>query len=297
MMANRNFRLPPAIQARIDFIERAREQLIAKRNNLIILRDIEKLFYDEQNFLILLNRNVTTAPAEYREVFESLRIEVDTIKRDLEHINHWRKQYLKIRAERILDIKAIEGQWEARPNFRVLGAHTYADETQFMVTENVPELEYRLRQFYIYWEQLLTQFCGIRRINDKTPVVVDYPSLPGVKFAQLGQGQPPFILGSPIEPKLPSRDYIFVPGRPYWLEHMRYMHMFVEESIILGPHEFHSDEFIPYIPLHPETQPETNSEIDSETNHETDLSNHGTLLAITYPVKLAITYPRENSSL
>ena len=157
-MANRNLRLPPAIQARIDFIERAREQLIAKRNNLIILRDIEKLFYDEQNFLILLNRNVTTAPAEYREVFESLRIEVDTIKRDLEHINHWRKQYLKIRAERILDIKAIEGQWEARPNFRVLGAHTYADETQFMVTENVPELEYRLRQFYIYWEQLLTQF-------------------------------------------------------------------------------------------------------------------------------------------
>ena len=73
--------------------------------------------------------------------------------------------------------------------------------------------------------------------------------------------------------------------------------MFVEESIILGPHEFHSDEFIPYIPPHPETQPETNSEIDSETNHGTDLSNHGTLLAITYPTKLAITYPRENSSL
>jgi hypothetical protein len=50
MMANRNFRIPPAIQMRIDFIERAREQLLAKRNNLIIFRDIEKLFYDKQNF-------------------------------------------------------------------------------------------------------------------------------------------------------------------------------------------------------------------------------------------------------
>ena len=278
--------IPPAIQVRIDFIERAREQLLAKRNNLVILRDVENLFYDEQKFFILLNRNVNTAPPEYREIFESLRSEVETIRKDLEHISHWRLQYREIRAERILDIKAIEEQWEPRPNFRILGAHTYTDDTQLITTENVPELQYRLRQFDIYWEQLLTQFCGNHSVNDKTLLVVDYPSLPGIKFSQLGQGQSPFVLSSPIEPRLPSRDYIFVPGKPYWQEHMRYMRTFVEESIILGPHEFLSDEFIPFLPLHPETQSTTNSETDSETKP----SNRGNLLAITYPTRLAITY-------
>ena len=58
-----------------------------------------------------------------------------------------------------------------------------------------------------------------------------------------------------VEPRIKSRDYIFIPGRTYDEEFGRYMRAYIEESIIIGPHKFLSDEFIPYIPFEAETGP------------------------------------------
>ena len=59
-----------------------------------------------------------------------------------------------------------------------------------------------------------------------------------------------------IEPRIKSRDCIFILGRTYDKECARYMRVYIEKSII-GPHKFLSDEFIPYIPFEPETSTES----------------------------------------
>ena len=245
--------LPPIIQARYDFMTRAREQLIEKRNNLVLLRDIEKLFYDEQNFFLLILRNIQSTPLHYRHYFESVRQDIDTIKSDLCFITEWRKLWRDERAARIQDIYDIEKRWQPKPDCLVKIA-SYVDDHIIHIAQEISHLEidYRFRQFQIYWEQLYTQFCGKTRPGDRARPV-DHPEvLANAHFTQLPQGhQPRGCMGS-VEPRLPSRDYTFIPNRSYLHEYERYLQMFLEEAFVFGPHNFHSDEFVGYIPLEPQ---------------------------------------------
>ena len=120
-----------------------------------------------------------------------------------------------------------------------------------------PEFQYRSRQFSIYFTQLFAQHCchilpsGLRA-EEGSPFQYKNQKF---TFTKLGFGQfgldKPFFTGGPLETRLKSRDYIFAIDRPAWQEFERYMQMYLEESIFLGPKNFQSDEFVPYIPFLP----------------------------------------------
>ena len=100
--------VPPIIQARIAFLERARDQLIERRNNLIILRDIENLYQAEVNFFALLCRNIAACESEYRPLVAQAYADIDEVRKDFEHVAVWRRYFRQIREQRIDDIRAIE---------------------------------------------------------------------------------------------------------------------------------------------------------------------------------------------
>ena len=248
-MAEGNKPIPDLVQARLDFINRAKEQLIEKRKKLIILHDIEKLHYDEQRFLVLLKRNIEAIPEEYQPNFNSVCAELDVIEKDFARVNRWHGHFHQKRALDIAKIKEAEKDLVARPHFRLHRVLTYADELTFEANQKVPELTYRLNQALIYVEQALFAFYA--PYDPPTQSRIGIPQGRTCTIAAV------FIDG-PVEPRLPSRDYIFSPDVPLWLEIERYIHMYVEESIILGPKEFGSDDYIPFIPRH--TTPSPSSE-------------------------------------
>ena len=113
-MENNNHPLPDFIRAKLDFITRAQEQLIAKRNNLVILRDIEKLFNDEQKFFFLLKRDIDSVPPEYKHLFIHLAPEIETIEADLFKVGRWRRLFSLVRAHNLPQI--IEAEKDLAPN-------------------------------------------------------------------------------------------------------------------------------------------------------------------------------------
>ena len=134
---------------------------------------------------------------------------------------------------------------------------SFPDDILVSPNQQVPELQYRLRQFSIYFPQLIAQHCchslpsGLRA-KEGSPFQYQNQEF---TFTKLGFGQfgldKPFFTGGPLETRLPSWGYIFAIDRPAWQEFECYIQMYWEESIFLGPKNFQSDEFVPYIPFLP----------------------------------------------
>ena len=244
--------------ARLAFLERAKEQLIAKRNNLVILRDIEKFFYDEQNFYILMKRNLNAISSECPPNFNLLQEDFEKVEKDFALTNIWRKVFAEERALKISEINAIEANFPPRPDFRIKKVVSFIDDILIAPNQQVPEFPYRLRQFSIYFTQLIAQHCCHNlpsRLKAEEGSLFQFQNQ-NYTFRKLGFGQfgldKPFFTGGPLETRLLSRDYIFAIDRPAWQELERYMQMYLEESIFLGPKDFQSDEFVPYTPFLPE---------------------------------------------
>ena len=138
--------LPSAIQARVDFIRRAYDQLVAKRNDLRILRDVEQLFYDECAFFELLRRNIEAIAPRYRYRLNCTPTDFTELESDLFHITRWRKEYQAERAKDIERIVEIENKLQPRPDYRLDCITTFSDDLDFDYTEKVPEFQYRFRQ-------------------------------------------------------------------------------------------------------------------------------------------------------
>ena len=254
--------LPPIIQARIAFLERARDQFIEKRNNIVILRDIENLYQSEVNFFALLCRNIEACETDYREIVGRMFAEVEEVKRDHIYIATWRRHYRQIREQRIDEINAIESRWRPIWSFKINKLSLFVDDIKFELSHrNIDDLvTYRLHQFMTYWSQLIQQFC----LNDLPTDCI--PSSPGVPQ---GITRPRLIsiLDGKIETRLPSQDYIFIPGKSYDHEYQRYMRMYIEESINLGPGNVGSDEFIPYTPLSQASLPQAPRPLGARANN------------------------------
>ena len=147
------------LEARLAFLKRAKEQLIAKRNNLVILRDIEKFFYDEQNFYILMKRNLNAIAKEGPPNFCPTQEDFEKVDKDFALTNIWRRFYAEQRALKIFEINAIEASFPPRPNYRIKKVVSFLDDTLVYPSQQVPEFQYRLRQFCIYFTQLIAQHC------------------------------------------------------------------------------------------------------------------------------------------
>ena len=263
--------VPPIIQARIAFIQRAHEQLVAKRENIRTLGDIERHFHDEEKFFLLLKRNIQPVnfrcPA-YVNLLESclktsflpqddsnpesfdLFHDFKHIADDFSHICKWRVHYQKKRAEDIRIIFATENLLEARPDYKIHSVTRYKDDWVFETSETVPEFQYRVDQFFIYWEQLLQQFC-LFDLPEDLPTDLQTDNETDRKKVRQGLRDPQaaFWFGE-IFPRIPARNYMFTPGESYDNEFEWYMRAFIEESITLGPHKFNSDKFLPFVPNH-----------------------------------------------
>ena len=243
--------LPPIIQARVAFLERARDQFIEKRNNIVILRDIENLYQSEVNFFALLCRNIEACETDYREIVGRMYADIEEVRSAHVYIATWRQHYKHIREQRITEINAIEARWQPHWDFKIHKITIFADEFKFECSHELGDLfTYRLNQFMIYWFQLIQQFClhdfpGDRVPSSPTPSQSGTTGLPQgiVKFRLMS------TFAGVMVTRLPSQDYIFAPDKSYDHEFVRYMKMYIEESITLGPGNVGSDEFIPYTPI------------------------------------------------
>ena len=242
--------LPPIIQARVAFLERARDQFIEKRNNIVILRDIENLYQSEVNFFALLCRNIEACETDYREMVGRMYADIEEVRSAHAYIATWRQHYKHIREARITEINAIEARWQPMWGFKIHKITIFADEFKFDCSHELGDLlTYRLNQFVTYWFQLIQQFC----LHDLPRDSIQSSPTPSPGRTGVPQGMSKYRLMSTFAgvmvTRLPSQDYIFAPGKSYDHEFVRYMHMYIEESINLGPGNVGSDEFIPYTPV------------------------------------------------
>ena len=264
--------VPPVVQARINFIQRAHEQLVAKRRDIRTLADIERHFHDEEKFFLLLKRNIQPINfrcPEYVNLIETclktsflpqedsspqnfdLFHDFKHIADDFSHICKWRVFYQTKRAEDIRIIFATENLLEARPDYKIHSITRYDDDWTFQTSEQVPEFEYRANQFFIYWQQLIQQFCLFDLPEDLPEESSEELAEDPQTFKKIRQGlrdPQAFSWFGEIYPRIPSRNYMFTPGWSFEDEFEWYMKAFIEESITLGPHVFNSDEFLPFIP-------------------------------------------------
>ena len=77
----------------INFINRAHEQLVAKRNNVRTLVDAEDLHIDEKKFYCLLHANLVNLPTIDQLQCVNLLLDLSTIKDDYNITKAYRDKY------------------------------------------------------------------------------------------------------------------------------------------------------------------------------------------------------------
>ena len=254
------------VQSTIDFITRGREQLIAKRQDVKCLRDIEALFNDEVKFYYLMKKALDKLPASAKTSFPELFSDFDAIDKDLDIVCQYRQQYVDIRETKRNTIAQVETRYPPRPSYRITSISKYADDFIVHQNQKLPEFNYRTCQFSVYFKQLVEQYCKLDGPNPKTTATV-HCSGESFKFKSCGFFSYPYALltGQQIIPRLPSRDYFFVDSNPIDTECARYMQMFITECVVLGEIKFESNEYLPYIdPISCGVPPLPSSDSDSD---------------------------------
>ena len=224
-----------------NFIERAREQLIEKRKQVKSLGDAEKLFKDEQNFCLLLERNFLSLTPREKIQSLDLLVELKGLQNDFGITNAYREKYTAARSSDLQAINDIEKRLSPRPNFKIISSHAYADDHGISTNETVPELGYRFKQAVKYFEQNLEQHCSY--VDPREQAAEE-------KYLTQGSAQPLDLNQlAPPATRIPSRDYIVVPGNTWSQELERVTNSFLEECITLGAAKSGLCEFLPLIAL------------------------------------------------
>ena len=227
----------------LDFIKRANEQLVEKRNNAKTLVAAEDLYVDEKKFGRLVHINLTSLTPEEQLYCASLLIDLGELTDDLKVS---REHRLKYRADRQGDLDEInrrEGLCTPCPTFKT-EITLLCDEILITPNQFVPELAYRARQGGIFFERLLEQHCSTSTPEERE--ATEKPPPPQ------GLSQAPWKL-YPVDdipcptPRVPYREYLLRPEASYLDEYIRVLKAFMEETITQGPEKNCLLEFLPLV--------------------------------------------------
>ena len=228
----------------LNFINRAREQLNEKRNNVRTLVEAEDLYVDEQKFHRLLHINLVTLQTSDQLHCWQLLLELGDLKDDFKVSSEFRTKY---RAERAGDLDGInqrEGLCTPCPSFKVTEIFHYSEETVFIPNQSVPELGYRSRQGAIYFNRLLEQHTAPCSPEEREALEKPVPR------QGLPQAPCSFELINSIpcpSPRVSNRDYLLRPEAGILEEFSRVFKSFLEETITQGPEKNNLLEYLPLV--------------------------------------------------
>ena len=226
----------------INLINRAREQLVEKRNNVRTLVDAEKLQADEKKFYVFFHITLLAlSPADQLQCLP-LFFELGEIKDNFNLTRAYRDKYTAERQSELDEINHRESLCTPCPTFKV-EILSYCDESGADPNQIVPEFSYRLRQAGKYFDRLIEQHCLL--VSPEERESIEWPQPP--------QG----LIGAPcdftdidnlpcIRPRTLGREYLLSPEETYLEAYKRVTKAFVEETITQGPEK---DILLEYLPL------------------------------------------------
>ena len=203
-----------------------------RRKGIDSLEDIEKLVNFEFQFLDLLRQTVCDIPLSQREDYKNLYYQdYETLRGDLKIVMKWRDQQSKFHFVFKDKIAEIEKNFKPHPNFKILSVSEFHDETLLVLSEDIPEINFRIRQAFVYFTQVIDSHCRVHQefLGEK--------KIFGCESA-------PISLYSP-KTRISSRDYIFSPGSSFQSECVRYMSFFL--TSVIRKNEI--PPLMPYVPL------------------------------------------------
>ena len=216
----------------INFINRAREQLVEKRSNVRTLVDAENLQVDEKKFYVLFHINLLTLPPADQLQCIHLFLDLGEIKDDFKVTSAYRKKYTAERQSELDEINHRESQCTPCPSFKVAEITQYCDNTAVTPNQTVPEFSYRLRQADIYFERLKEQHCCLASPSERESIELPPPpqgcERAPLNFIEIENLPPPCTRSS-------SKGYLLNPEATHFEEYKRVLKAFLEETITQGP--------------------------------------------------------------
>ena len=228
----------------LNFINRAREQLNEKRNNVRTLVQAEDLYTDEKKFYRLLHINLINLQTSDQLHCWQLLFDLGDLKVDLKVSAGFRARYRAERASELDEINRREGLCIPCPLFKVTEIFHYPDEIIFFPNQVVPEIGYRARQGAIYFKRLLEQHTATVSPNEREAL--------GKLLPPQGSPQAPCSADPVSSIPCPSqrvsgRDYLLRPGAGFLEEFSRVFKSFLEETITQGPEKNNLLELLPLV--------------------------------------------------
>ena len=228
----------------INLINRAREQLVEKRNNVRTLVDAEKLQVDEKKFYFFFHINLQTlSPTDQLQCLH-LFLDLGEIKDEFKIIGAYREKYTAERQSELEEINHRESLCTPCPSFKVSEITQYCDNTGVNPNQTVPEFSYRLRQANIYFERLVEQNCCLASPSERESIVLPPPpqgfERAPLNFMEIENLPPPCTRSS-------SRRYLLNPEATHFEEYKRVLKAFLEETITQGPEKNILLEYLPLV--------------------------------------------------
>ena len=227
----------------INLINRAREQLVEKRNNVRTLVDAEKLQADEKKFYVFFHITLQRlSPADQLQCLP-LFYELGEIKDNFKLTRAYRIKYTAERQSDLDEINRRESLCTPCPTFKV-EITRYGDELGVNPNQRVPEFSYRSRQAGIYFDRLLEQHCLL--VSPEERETIEWPLPPQ------GSARSPSYYAEIddlpcICPRTSGKEYILSPEENYFEAYKRITKAFMEETITQGPEKDILLEFLPLV--------------------------------------------------
>ena len=211
-------------------------ELFTKRSEGInSLKDIEEVINFEFRFLEVIGQIISQTPLSQRAIRTEQLDEYESLREDLKIVMKWRDQQSMIHFSLKDKISEIEKSFKPHPNFEILSVIGFHDDTFLSLSEDIPEIDFRVRQGYAYFHQIIDTHCRIPR---------EFTSSEKKFF---GCDSAPEFFYFP-RARIPSRNYIFAPGSTQNRECIRYMKFFLTSVI----RENNIPPLLPYVPLNRE---------------------------------------------
>ena len=227
----------------INFITRAREQLVEKRSNVRTLVDAEKLQADEKKFHALFHINLLNlSPADQLRCIPLL-LELSEIRDNYNLTKAYRDKYTAERQSELDEINHRESLCTPCPTFKV-EITRYCDQSGVNPNQTVPEFGYRLNQAGKYFDRIIEQHCLL--VSPEEREAIEWPLPPQ------GSAWSPFEIADfdnlpCIRPRTIGKEYILSPEENYFEAYKRVMKAFLEETITQGPEKNCLLEFLPLV--------------------------------------------------
>ena len=228
----------------LNFINRAREQLNEKRNNVRTLVQAEDLYVDEKKYYRLLHINLINLQTSDQLHCWQLLFDLGDLKDDLKVSAGFRARYRAERASELDEINRREALCTPCPTFKVTEIIHYPDETVFLPNQTVPEFGYRCRQGRIYFNRFLEQHTATVSPDEREALEKRLP--------RQGLPQAPCSVSPASSIPCPAlrvsgRDYLLRPEAGLLEEFSRIFKSFLEETISQGPKKNNLLEYLPLV--------------------------------------------------